>query len=150
MCAVSLALKNENTVPAVRHVRPIKSKTEFHGHVEPWNTARCFDPRQVVNRKLGFLDQFYDRAQPALIWNCKSSLDLKPELGQADNVGEVKILKDGVIRNIEENGLDAPSGHAISLRQFEWLPVSARLSLPSLSGAFCQRGQTISAGLGCS
>lgn len=45
------------------------------------------------------------RIKPALIWNRECGIDREPELSQADNVGEIEILKVNVVRNIETDSI---------------------------------------------
>jgi hypothetical protein len=56
---------------------------------------------------IGLLDQIYDRFQAALIWNREGSVDAKAKLRESDNVGKVEIFERVVVRDVEEDRLDA-------------------------------------------
>jgi hypothetical protein len=75
--AVPFALKY---VLRLRDVRAMESETQLYRHVEPRNTPRYLDTRQVVNRHFRFIDQSDDCAKAALIRNCKSGVNRQPKL----------------------------------------------------------------------
>ena len=56
---------------------------------------------------IGLLDQFYDRFQAALIWNRESGVDTKAKFRKPDDVGKVEIFECVVVRDVEEDRLDA-------------------------------------------
>ena len=56
---------------------------------------------------VGLLDQIYDRFQTALIWNRESGVDAKAKLRKPDDVGKVEIFESVVVRDVEEDRLDA-------------------------------------------
>jgi hypothetical protein len=118
----------------LRYVRAVKSKTKLHGHVEPRNTAGRLYAREVMDGKIGLLDQFDDSRKAALVRNCQRNMNPQAELRQTNNVGEVQILKGIVVGHVEEYGFDLLSArHAILGRQL------AAISLALLLGPFRER-----------
>jgi hypothetical protein len=55
----------------------------------------------------GLPDQIDDRRQTAFIWNRESSVDAKAKLCKPDDVGKIEILGCVVVRDVEEDRLDA-------------------------------------------
>ena len=116
--SISPALKNKHAVSSLGSMRTIKSEAQFDGHVETRNAAGYFDTRQIVDREIGFFDQPNNRVQTSLIRYRYRGVSPKPELCQANDVREVKILEASVVRDVKEDRLNAPSPrHVISSGQ---------------------------------
>lgn len=52
-------------------------------------------------------DQFDNHSKATLIRNGERRMDAKPELRQADNVGNIQILESAVVGDVEEDGVAA-------------------------------------------
>ena len=105
--SIGLALEHIDPVPAFRHMRTMKRETKFQRHIEAGNPLRGLDPRQVMNREIGLVDQTDDGFEPALVRNGERRIDAQAKLGQAYDVSQIKVFKLFIVWDVEEHGLDA-------------------------------------------
>jgi hypothetical protein len=89
LCPITLALEDVNAVAAAGHSRSVKGEAQFDWHIESGNAAREFDAGQIVDGKIGLLDQVNNGFQSALVRNRKGGVDAKTKLSQADEVGKI-------------------------------------------------------------
>jgi len=60
-----------------------------------------------MDGEVGLLDQIHDGFETTLVWNRESRVDAKAKLRKSDDVGKIEVFERVVVRDVEEDRLDA-------------------------------------------